>query len=138
MTGMYGCLSFKNNTTVSPAITWPIALDTPILWDNPSRTLTLVTADVGTTGSTPTWTIVSDGQSKTQIYASTRAPAAGQTAFPLRQFVYTLSGPDLTIKYCTDGTPQPLLQNVADRRVASGMTGTPGAYPPAGSKADAH
>ncbi|RMS19854.1 Type IV pilus assembly protein PilW [Pseudomonas syringae pv. aceris] len=137
MTGMYGCLSFKNNTPVSPAIPWPIALDTPILWDNPSRTLTLVTADVGTTGSTPTWTIVSDCQSKTQIYASTRAPDAGQTAFPLRQLVYTLSGTDLTIKYGTDGTPQPLLQNVADFSVSFGMTGNPMSYTTAVTKANA-
>ncbi|WP_116800303.1 PilW family protein [Pseudomonas syringae] len=137
MTGMYGCLSFSNYTPVSPAIPWPIALDTPILWDNPSRTLTLVTADVGTTGSTPTWTIVSDCQSTTQLYASKRAPAAGETAFPLRQLVYTLTGTNLNIQYGTGGDVQPLLQNVADFSVSFGMAGNPMSYTTAVTKANA-
>ncbi|WP_122301504.1 prepilin-type N-terminal cleavage/methylation domain-containing protein, partial [Pseudomonas syringae] len=112
MTGMYGCLSFSNYTPVSPAIPWPVALDTPILWDNPNKTLTLVTTDVGTTGSPPTWTIVSDCQNTTKLYANSRAPAAGETAFPLRQLGYKLTGTNLTIQFGTGGDVQPLLQNV--------------------------
>ncbi|MDU8441926.1 prepilin-type N-terminal cleavage/methylation domain-containing protein, partial [Pseudomonas syringae pv. actinidiae] len=84
MSGMYGCLSFNSYTPVSPAIAWPTALNTPILWDNASKTLTLVTSDVGTAGSTPTWTIVSDCQTTTQLYSGARTPGTGQTAFPIR------------------------------------------------------
>ncbi|RMV75836.1 Type IV pilus assembly protein PilW [Pseudomonas caricapapayae] len=137
MTGMYGCLSFSNYTPVSPAIAWPAALDNPVLWDNASKTLTLVTADVGTAGSAPTWTIVSDCQTTTQLYANTRAPASGQTAFPLRQLVYTLTGTNLNIQYGTAGAVQPLLQNVADFSVSFGMAGNPMSYTTAVTKANA-
>ncbi|MFA0997241.1 PilW family protein [Pseudomonas syringae] len=137
MTGMYGCLSFSNYTPASPAIPWPVALDTPILWDNPNKTLTLVTTDVGTTGSTPTWTIVSDCQSTTNLYANSRAPAAGETAFPLRQLVYKLTGTNLTIQFGTGGDVQPLLQNVADFSVSFGMAGNPMSYTSAVTKANA-
>ncbi|MDU8456735.1 PilW family protein [Pseudomonas syringae group sp. J254-4] len=137
MTGMYGCLSFSNYTPVAPAVPWPAALDNPILWDNPTKTLTLVTTDVGTAGGTPTWTIVSNCQTTTQLYANTRAPAAGETAFPLRQLVYKLTGTNLTIQYGTGGDVQPLLQNVADFTVSFGMAGNPMFYTTAVTKANA-
>ncbi|AHF69521.1 MULTISPECIES: prepilin-type N-terminal cleavage/methylation domain-containing protein [Pseudomonas] len=128
MTGMYGCLGFSNYVPTAPAIAWPAALDNPILWDNANKTLTLVTSDIGTTGSSPTWTIVSDCQTSTQLYAGARAPAAGQTAFPMRQLVYTLTGQNLTIKYGTGGTAQPLLQNVSAFDVSFGIAGNPMTY----------
>ncbi|KPB72010.1 Type IV pilus assembly protein PilW [Pseudomonas cannabina pv. alisalensis] len=129
MTGMYGCLSFKDYLPVSPAITWPAAaLDNPILWDNANNKLTLVTADIGTTGGSPTWTVISDCQKTTQLYPGTRAPAAGQTAFPLRQLVYTLNGTDLNIQATTAGRSEPLLQNVAGLELFFGMAGNPMTY----------
>ncbi|EGH24246.1 type IV pilus assembly protein PilW [Pseudomonas amygdali pv. mori str. 301020] len=128
MSGMYGCLDYKNVTPVSPAIAWPTALTIPILWDNASKTLTLVTADVGTAGSTPTWTIISDCQTTTQLYSGARTPGTGQTAFPIRQWIYAFSGTDLTIRPGNSTTPQPLLQNVADFSVSFGMAGNPMSY----------
>ncbi|GFM83807.1 pilus assembly protein PilW [Pseudomonas cichorii] len=128
MTGMYGCLGFSNYVPVSPAIAWPAALDNPILWDNANNTLTLVTSDIGTTGSSPTWTIISDCQTFSQLYAGARTPLAGQTAFPMRQLVYTLTGQNLTIKYGTAGAAQPLLQNVSAFSVSFGMAGNPMTY----------
>ncbi|MBA1229951.1 pilus assembly protein PilW [Pseudomonas viridiflava] len=128
MAGTYGCLSFNNYTPTSPAIAWPAALDNPILWDSTNNTLTLVTTDVGFTGSVPTWTITSDCRTNTQLYAGARAPLAGETAFPLRQLVYTLTGTDLTIRYGTGGAVQPLLQNVTRFRVFFGMAGNPMSY----------
>ncbi|MEE5052707.1 prepilin-type N-terminal cleavage/methylation domain-containing protein [Pseudomonas alliivorans] len=128
MTGMYGCLSLSNVTPVAPAIAVPVALDNPILWDNANSTLTLVTADVGATGSTPTWTIISDCRSTTQLYSGARAPTAGQTAFPLRQLVYSLVGTDLRIRFGATADPQPLLQNVANFSVSFGMVGNPMSY----------
>lgn len=128
MTGMYGCLSFSNVTPVAPAIALPVALDNAILWDNANAKLTLVTADVGSTGSTPTWTIISDCRSTTQLYTGARAPAAGETAFPLRQLVYSLSGTDLSIRFGATADPQPLLQNVVSFSVSFGMVGNPMSY----------
>ncbi|MEE3917182.1 prepilin-type N-terminal cleavage/methylation domain-containing protein [Pseudomonas viridiflava] len=128
MTGMYGCLSFSNVTPVAPAIALPVALDNAILWDNANAKLTLVTADVGSTGSTPTWTIISDCRSTTQLYTGARAPAAGETAFPLRQLVYSLSGTDLSIRFGATADPQPLLQNVTSFSVSFGMVGNPMSY----------
>ncbi|MCD5985183.1 MULTISPECIES: PilW family protein [Pseudomonas] len=137
MTGMYGCLSFSNNIPVAPAIALPPALDNPILWDNANKILTLVTADVGTTGSAPTWTIVSNCLTTTQLYVGARTPATGQTAFPLRQLVYVLTGTNLMIKFGTGGDPQPLLQNVADFSVSFGMAGNPMSYKTAITPANA-
>ncbi|MBX8540580.1 prepilin-type N-terminal cleavage/methylation domain-containing protein [Pseudomonas cichorii] len=128
MTGMYGCLGFSNYVPVSPAIAWPAALDNPILWDNANKTLTLVTSDIGTTGTSPTWTIISNCQTSTQLYAGAKLPAAGETAFPMRQLVYTLTGQNLTIKYGTGGAAQPLLQNVSAFDVSFGMAGSPMTY----------
>lgn len=126
MTGMYGCLDPKKFIPVSPAIVYPVALITPILWDSTSNTLTLITADIGTTGTTPTWTIVSDCQTTTQIYDNARAPAAGQTAFPLRQLVYSISNKTLYIG--PTGNKQPLLQNVEKLTVSFGMAENPMIY----------
>lgn len=128
MSGMYGCLSFRNYIPVSPAITYPIALDNPILWDNANNKLTLITADIGTTGSSPTWTIISNCRSTLQLYAGARTPAAGETAFPLRQLVYTLNGTNLNIQATTTGKSEPLLQNVARLDFLFGMTGNPMTY----------
>ncbi|MFJ4145419.1 PilW family protein [Pseudomonas sp. NPDC089734] len=128
MTGMYGCLGFSSYVPISPAIAWPAALDNPILWDNTNKTLTLVTSDVGTTGTSPTWTIVSDCQTSSQLYSGAKTPGTGQTAFPMRQLVYTLTGTNLTVKFGTTGTAQPLLQNVSAFAVSFGMAGSPLSY----------
>ena len=130
MTGMYGCLQF-DSSLVSGAITKPAALNNPILWDATNQTLTLVTADVGTAGTTPSWTAISDCQTTAQLYAGARAPLAGQTAFPLRQLVYKLNGTDLQMQQFPAGVAgqfQTLLQNVATLEITFGMKGQPMTY----------
>ena len=125
MTGMYGCLSLDNVVVANGSIAKPAAFNTPILWDNNTRALTLISADVGTAGTAPTWTIVSDCQASTQVYTGQRAPAAGFTAFPLRQLAYTLNGTNLMFKAGTGlDQPQPILSNVAGLQVDFGMGGT--------------
>lgn len=128
MTGMNGCLKLDSSAPVAPAISRPLAMENQILWDNANRRLTLVTADIGTTGSSPTWTIISDCITSTQLYVGARAPAAGQIAFPLRQLVYTLNGTDLNIQATTAGKTEPLLQNVVGFDVLFGMVGNPMSY----------
>ncbi len=131
MTGMYGCLQF-DAAQVGGAIPKPAALNNPILWDATNQKLTLVTADVGTAGTTPTWTVISDCQTTSQLYTGAKVPAAGQTAFPLRQIVYTRSGTELRMQVVTNAgllpEPQPLLQNVRDFTVSFGMAGNPMYY----------
>lgn len=132
MTGMYGCLGSDSYTPVSSTIEWPAALNTPILWNNTTNTLTIVTADIGTAGVAPNWTILSNCQTSSELYAGSRAPAAGQTAFPLRQLVYSYSANNgtLSIKAGTASTQpaQPLLQNIVAFEVSFGMTGSPMTY----------
>lgn len=126
MTGMYGCLQF-DAAPVSGAINKPTALNNPILWDAANRTLTLVTADVGTSGTSPTWTILSNCQDSSQLYEGARTPATGQTAFPLRQLIYKVSGTELQLQL-PGGQPQSLLQNVAGFDIQFGMAGSPMTY----------
>lgn len=132
MTGMYGCLSFGSYVPVPPAIAWPTALNTPILWDNTTNTLTIVTADIGTAGVAPNWTILSDCQTTSQLYAGAKAPGSGQTAFPLRQLEYSFNANNgtLSIKAGTASSQpaQPLLQNIVSFQVSFGMTDNPMNY----------
>jgi type IV pilus assembly protein PilW len=127
MTGMYGCLDF-DSTVVSPAIARPADFNNPILWDNASRTLTLITADVGTSGSTPTWSVVSDCRTTSRIYVGTRAAGAGETSFPIRRIIYDLTGTDLRMRVGNDATAQPLVSNVTAFDVSFGVAGSPMSY----------
>lgn len=132
MTGMYGCLRGDSEVPVSPAIPWPAALDNPILWNNTTNTLTIVTADIGTAGVAPNWTILSDCQTSTQLYAGAQPPGPGQTAFRLRQLVYSFNASNntLSIKAGTASSQpaQPLLQNLVSFDVSFGMAGNPMSY----------
>lgn len=127
MTGMYGCLDF-DSTVVAPAIAKPTDFNNPILWDNASRTLTLITADVGTAGSAPTWSVVSDCRTTSKIYVGNRAAAAGETSFPIRRIIYDLTGTDLRMRVGNDTTPQPLVSNVRAFNVSFGLAGSPMSY----------
>jgi type IV pilus assembly protein PilW len=125
MTGMYGCLSLDNVTVVSGSITKPAALTTPILWDDATKKLTLISADISTAGSSPTWTVVTDCQTSTQIYTVKPTPATGFTAFPLRQLTYTLDGTNLMFKAGTGSdAAQAILSNVDALEVSFGMGGS--------------
>lgn len=128
MTGMYGCLDF-DATVVAPAIAKPTDLNNPILWDNAASTLTLVTADVGTSGGTPTWSVVSDCRTTARIYNGNQTPGSGETRFPLRKITYSLSGSNLMMKV-GNGTDaaQPLVSNVRSIAVSFGLAGSPMSY----------
>ena len=58
MVGMFGCLG--SITDASKARDFNASHLTPISWDNAGRKLTLVTAEIGSNGGTPAWTVVSD------------------------------------------------------------------------------
>jgi type IV pilus assembly protein PilW len=127
MTGMYGCLKF-DNTVSNGAIAAPVNLDNPILWDPAKSQLTLVTGDVGTAGTGPTWTVISDCQTSSQVYAGSRAPTSLQVAFPLRQLVYTFTGTQLTVKDGLTGAAQIVADNVSGFDISFGIAGSPMSY----------
>jgi type IV pilus assembly protein PilW len=120
MVGMFGCLG--TITDASSAGDFNAAQITPISWDNASLKLTLVTADVGNSGGTPTWTVISDCRSSATAYTEARTPATGQLAFPIRRFVYSLKNGQLTMGVGR-GTPaqQVLIDNVSAFNVSFGL-----------------
>jgi type IV pilus assembly protein PilW len=109
MVGMFGCLG--TITDASKAGDFNASQLTPIRWDNAGRKLTLVTADIGSNGGTPAWTVVSDCRSSATAYSDWRAPASGQMAFPIRRLIYSLKNGELTMGV---GRDKPLQQVLVD------------------------
>ncbi|EJM91113.1 MULTISPECIES: PilW family protein [unclassified Pseudomonas] len=95
MVGMFGCLG--TITDASAGASFTASQITPISWDNANLKLTLVTADVGAGGGTPTWTVVSDCRNTATAYSNVQAPATGQLAFPIRRLIYSLKNGQLTM-----------------------------------------
>ncbi|MDI2143923.1 MULTISPECIES: PilW family protein [unclassified Pseudomonas] len=123
MVGMFGCLG--TITDASTGGDFNAAQITPISWDNTNLKLTLVTADIGAAGGTPTWTVVSDCRNSSTAYTGVRAPATGQVAFPIRRLVYSFSNNQILMG-TGSGTPtqQVLVSNVSAFTVLFGLAGT--------------
>jgi type IV pilus assembly protein PilW len=122
MVGMFGCL--ETITDASSAGDFNASQVTPIRWDNATRELTLVVADVGTSGSVPTWTVVSDCRTSATAYTNRRAPAAGQLAFPIRRLIYGFSNDQLLMGAATKPGKPPmsvLVDNVREFNVTFGV-----------------
>jgi len=120
MVGMFGCLG--TITDASAGGSFNASQVTPISWDNANLKLTLVTADIGNGGGTPTWTVVSDCRNTATAYSNVQAPAAGQIAFPIRRIIYSLKNGQLTMGVGT-GTPAQavLVDNVSAFNVSFGL-----------------
>ncbi|WP_025108792.1 PilW family protein [Pseudomonas sp. H1h] len=120
MVGMFGCLG--TITDASSAGDFNAAQITPISWDNSNLKLTLVTADVGGNGGTPTWTVVSDCRNSATAYTGLRAAASGQVAFPIRRLIYSFSNNQILMG-TGSGTPaqQVLVNNVSTFTVMFGL-----------------
>ena len=120
MVGMFGCL--ETITAESSAGDFNASRITPISWDNARQSLTLVTADVGSNGGTPTWTVISDCRTSATAYSESRTPGPGQLAFPIRRIAYGLRKDQLTIAV-GNGAPlrQPLVDNVKAFNVSFGI-----------------
>jgi type IV pilus assembly protein PilW len=120
MVGMFGCLG--TITDASSAGDFNAAQITPISWDNSNLKLTLVTADVGGNGGTPTWTVVSDCRNSATAYTGLRAAASGQIAFPIRRLIYSFSNNQILMG-TGSGTPtqQVLVNNVSAFSVMFGL-----------------
>ncbi|UVK87668.1 prepilin-type N-terminal cleavage/methylation domain-containing protein [Pseudomonas sp. B21-051] len=120
MVGMFGCLG--TITDASSAGDFNAAQIIPISWDNSNLKLTLVTADVGGSGGTPTWTVVSDCRNSATAYTGLRAAASGQIAFPIRRLIYSFSNNQILMG-TGSGTPtqQVLVNNVSAFSVMFGL-----------------
>ena len=120
MVGMFGCLG--SITDASSAGDFNASQMTPIRWDNATQKLTLVTTDVGTGGSTPVWTVVSDCRNTATAYTGVRAPAAGQMAFPIRRLVYSFANNQLSMGAGVGNPPlSVLVDNVRTFNVTFGV-----------------
>ena len=120
MVGMFGCLGTITDSSSTGDFT--AAQITPISWDNANLKLTLVTADVGSAGGTPTWTVVSDCRNSATAYTGARAAATGQIAFPIRRLVYSFSNNQILMG-TGSGNPaqQVLVNNVSAFTVMFGL-----------------
>ena len=116
MVGMFGCLATV--TDASAKADFKAAQVTPIQWDNATTKLTLVTADVGNNGGTPTWTVVSDCKSGATARTGTAVPAANELAFPIRQLVYQFANKQILL----GGAP--IVNNVNNFLVMFGTANT--------------
>lgn len=120
MVGMFGCLATVTDS--SSGSSFGSSQLTPISWDNTNLRLTLVTADVGSSGGTPTWTVVSDCRNTATAYSGVQAAATGQQQFPIRRLIYSLRNNQLTMGIGV-GTPTQavLVDNVSAFNVSFGL-----------------
>lgn len=122
MVGMFGCLATVTDTssgsTFTPSFYTPVSFVTDASGAN---ILTINTADVGSSGGTPTWTVASDCVTSATAYDGTQAPASGQVAFPIRNVVYTFKSNQL---YTGIGAGQAaLVSNVKAFSITFGVVG---------------
>ena len=120
MVGMFGCLG--TITDSSTAGDFNAAQIAPIGWDNANLKLTLLTADIGSGGGTPTWTVLSDCRNSATAYTGLRTAATGQIAFPIRRLIYSFSNNQILMG-TGSGTPtqQVLVNNVSAFTVTFGL-----------------
>ncbi|NWD61723.1 PilW family protein [Pseudomonas sp. IPO3774] len=121
--GMFGCLSAAS---ISNA---PAGFDRPIGWSTTgsSRSLTLVTADVGQGGSKPDWTVLSDCTGSAHAYVgSPPAATPGQIHFPLRKLTYTFEGGQLKFSTLAAPSKAVLVDNVGAFDISFGVADKPG------------
>lgn len=119
MVGMFGCLRVV--TDASSAGDFTASHLAPILWDQQARKLTLVTADVGSQGTSPTWTVVSDCQTTATAYTGARAPAVGQWAFAIRRLAYSFNNGQIMRVSDNGVTSAALVDNVSAFDVSFGL-----------------
>ncbi|WP_095055704.1 PilW family protein [Pseudomonas sp. Irchel s3b2] len=119
MVGMFGCLG--TITDESSAGSFNASQITPISWDNANQKLTLVTADIGSGGGAPTWTVISDCRNTATAHNGVPTPTSGQLAFPIRRLVYSFSNDQLLMGSGTTPIQQVLVNNVSEFNVSFGL-----------------
>ncbi len=123
LAGMFGCLSVPLIDQAPADFSRPVSG----VANGASTNLTLVTGDVGSQGSRPDWTVLSNCVDGAQAYPGMAPkPGPGQIAFPVRKLTYTFEAGQL--KLSTPGTPAKavLVDNVRAFELSFGMAGLPG------------
>ena len=120
--GMFGCLglAFIENA--------PAAFDQPVRWSagNGSASLTLVTADIGSGGGKPDWTVLSDCTGTAEAYTgSAPIPLPGQIGFVLRQITYTFEAGQLKVSTPAAPAKAVLVDNVQAFDISFGVSAKP-------------
>ncbi|KAA8560525.1 hypothetical protein FX985_00570 [Pseudomonas extremaustralis] len=123
LAGMFGCLDagFIENA--------PQAFERPISWAGAgsSRSLTLVTADIGEGSGKPDWTVLSDCSGSAQAYSGTPPPAApGQIRFGIRQVTYTFESGQMKVSTPASPAKAVLVDGVQAFDISFGMADRPG------------
>jgi type IV pilus assembly protein PilW len=120
MVGMFGCLATVKDSSATGD--FMAAQRTPVYWDSRAQKLTLMTADVGIGGGTPTWVVHSDCASSATAYSGRNAPSPGigEQAFPIRKVEYTYSSRNSEIVL----GPLVLINNVSAFDVLFGVAST--------------
>jgi type IV pilus assembly protein PilW len=113
MVGMFGCLATIDDIKGSFAA----AQNRPIYWNAANQELTLITADVGTTGGKADWTVLSDCATSATAYVADRSPGPGQMKFPIRKVTYTYNR--------RNGEIIGLIKNVSAFSVLFGVAASP-------------
>lgn len=117
MVGMFGCLS------IDRIIDAPPVFQKPVSWQggSGSKSLHMISADLGFQAAKPDWTVVSDCTTTARAYPGMQLPLApGETSFRLRELFYRFengqlrSGPGNAV----------LLDNVAAFDVSFGVAGS--------------
>lgn len=121
LAGMFGCLALPSIRDA------PAAFSRPIDWfaDGTAKRLTLVTADVGSQGSKPDWTVVSNCVESARAYKGATQPAAGQVSFPIRQLSYTFESGQLKLSSLGSPAKAVLVDNVRAFELSFGVAGSP-------------
>ncbi|NVZ72634.1 prepilin-type N-terminal cleavage/methylation domain-containing protein [Pseudomonas costantinii] len=122
LAGMFGC---QATAYIENA---PAAFYRPVGWSvaGSSRSLTLVTADVGGEGGNPDWTVLSDCRGTAYAYAgSSPPPTPGQIRFAIRQLTYTFEAGQLKVSTPTAPAKAVLVDNVQAFHVSFGMAAKP-------------
>ncbi|AUG04358.1 pilus assembly protein PilW [Pseudomonas sp. 09C 129] len=122
MVGMFGCL--QSIADASIAADFAGHAQTPIRWDNANHRLTLVAADIGDSGGTPTWTVLSDCRNSATAYTGARKAPSGQQAFAVRRLVYSLKDDQLLMGTGTGSGQAVLVNNVSAFDVSFGIAST--------------
>ncbi len=123
MVGMFGCLSSVTDASTagdfSPAFLAPITYTASSSGGTTSNVLSLTTADVGTAGKAPTWTVQSDCVTTAIAYTGSKTAVTGLINFPVRKVVYTFNGTQLLTTI--GSTASVLVNNVQAFNVTFGM-----------------
>ncbi|MNF59606.1 hypothetical protein D3C84_412000 [compost metagenome] len=118
MVGMFGCQGTITDSSLKKDFT--ASQMSPIRWDNSARKLTLITADVGSNGGKPSWTVISDCRNSATAHSEASTPPPGQLAFPIQRVIYRFSNNQLSMG-SGEGAQQVLVNNVSAFDVSFGL-----------------